>query len=265
MTSFSAKIPEIVLRTARKMLDARNSSELEAIKAEVGLEVARQAWYQLGDGEKAIVESTAELSPSAANATTRDKARHIACRMLNAASSVELKAIKTEVGAELANKAWRCMGSQERAKIKAISRTEQALLFPVKAEPLVEPESLAESEDYPDWEVRPVRPRTFLELGPELEEIDAAIDTWEETELPDDRGPLLVLRNWLDRQAETDEAYRDKLDRYAALIRNRELMAEARVAEARRLQELAEADLALVERLKQQLQVHLKDLGSGME
>ncbi len=250
MTSISAKATDIVVRTARRMLDARNSLELEAIKTEVGLEIAQQAWYQLGDGEKAIVSSTAKIGATPGSAKVRDRVLQTARRMLNASSGAELKAIKTEVGAELANKAWRSMEDEERSKIKAIAKIEQALLFPVEA-----------PDDPSSWELQPAPSRAPLELGWELAAIDAALDAWDEESLPEDSGPLLALKNLLDRCEETDRAYKNKLDDVASLIRNRELMAEARAAEAQRLQQLAEADRALAERLKARLQRHLEERG----
>jgi hypothetical protein len=60
---------------------------------------------------------------------------------------------------------------------------------------------------------------------------------------------------------ETNEALRGKLDRYAALIREKESLAETRKEEGKRLLSLASSDEAMVTRLKARLQWFFEDQG----
>lgn len=82
----------------------------------------------------------------------------------------------------------------------------------------------------------------LYEVGGDIteEEAEAAIDAW--------------LR-------ETDEALKDKLDRYAALIRETEAKAASRKEEADRLAALATTDLNTAKRLKARLQWFFEDQG----
>lgn len=82
----------------------------------------------------------------------------------------------------------------------------------------------------------------LYEVGGDIteEEAEAAVDAW--------------LR-------ETDEALKDKLDRYAALIRETEAKAASRKEEADRLAALATTDLNTVKRLKARLQWFFEDQG----
>ena len=63
------------------------------------------------------------------------------------------------------------------------------------------------------------------------------------------------------RSPALDAALEDKADDYAALIQSLNLRAEARKAEAARMRQLAETDMALADRLKQRLKEAMESVG----
>jgi hypothetical protein len=86
--------------------------------------------------------------------------------------------------------------------------------------------------------------RTLFDISTDLEKLSELLDDCSDTEQQE------AISNWL----ESIGSERDKkLDGYAALIGEIEARAEARVAEAKRLTELAASDKAKVRLLKERL------------
>lgn len=99
---------------------------------------------------------------------------------------------------------------------------------------------------------------TLYEIGEDLRALEDLI-----TEMDGDITDEAVeetIDKWI---AENAEKLESKLDGYGMLIRNRSSIADARKKEADRLQQLANSDLRLVDRLKNRLlvffQIHKKD------
>lgn len=92
---------------------------------------------------------------------------------------------------------------------------------------------------------------TLLELGDELRNVLALAEA--------EGGELSTwLDSWFERVSEDLEA---KLDSYATLIREHELRAQARKAEADRLAQRAAADANFAKRLKERLKLFMEQTG----
>lgn len=97
---------------------------------------------------------------------------------------------------------------------------------------------------------------TLYDIRADLEALEALL--YEVGGDVTDEAADAAITAWLE---ETGEALSKKLDGYAALIRETEIRAASRKAEASRLSDLARADDAAVKRLKDRLRWFFEDRG----
>lgn len=98
--------------------------------------------------------------------------------------------------------------------------------------------------------------KTLFEIGGDVLALDALLDELG-GDISDDQVAA-TIDEWL---LENQSALSSKLDSYAALIKEREAIAEARLDEAKRLNGLASADLNAAQRLKERLLFFFESYG----
>lgn len=229
MTRTSKKIDPVVF-AAHALKQVKSLVDYNRVVSANSEATITAAWQALSaDEQQRITDICKDSPPPDLNA--------IADEIIACGTHLQLQAVKASHGEHLVRQAWKNIPIPERQRIKALCEPGQK-----KEEypPVIEQSQQISQPQQP-------KTRTLFSISDDLEKLNELLD-----DCGDDAQQQELIQQWFEQLGEERDR---KLDGYAALISEMMARAEVRKAEARRMQELAQADENRARLLKNRLKL----------